>query len=70
MSLSSNVNLVFIYTFVIQSFYDEPKLFSEKYIYILNQLVNENNGSTIHSPSTYLKDFFNQNNINKLKIKV
>jgi hypothetical protein len=60
--LNSNVNLIFIYTFVIQAFYDEPNIFSNRYIFILNKLVNEENfGNT-----QIIKEFFQENKIKNL----
>jgi hypothetical protein len=60
--LNSNVNLIFIYTFIIQSFYDEPNIFSNNYIFILSKLVN----SVEYNNLETIKDFFSEIKIKKL----
>ena len=60
--LNSNVNLIFIYTFIIQAFYDEPTVFSHNYIFILSKLVNTSD----YNNSETIKDFFAETNIKKL----
>jgi len=60
--LNSNVNLIFIYTFVIQAFYDEPTVFSNNYIFILNKLVNNGDYGNVQT----VRDFFAEAKIKKL----
>jgi hypothetical protein len=62
--LNSNVNLIYIYTFIIQAFYDEPISFSNNYIFILNKLVNSTDGKVT---TETIKDFFAEPKITKLK---
>ena len=60
--LNSNVNLIFIYTFIIQAFYDEPNIFSNNYIFILSKIVN----SVEYNNLETIKDFFSEIKIIKL----
>jgi hypothetical protein len=60
--LNSNVNLIFIYTFIIQAFYDEPTVFSNNYIFILSKIVNSSEYSGIET----IRDFFSEAKIKKL----
>jgi hypothetical protein len=60
--LNSNVNLIFIYTFIIQALYDEPTVFSQNYIYILSKLVTTGDYSGVNT----IKDFFADVKIKKL----
>ena len=60
--LNSNVNLIFIYTFIIQAFYDEPIVFSKNYIFILSKLVNTSDYNNLET----VRDFFAEAKIKKL----
>jgi hypothetical protein len=60
--LNSNVNLIFIYTFIIQAFYDEPNVYSNNYIFILSKIVN----SVEYNNLETIKDFFSEIKIKKL----
>lgn len=60
--LNSNVNLIFIYTFLIQAFYDEPIVFSKNYIFILSKLVNTSDYNNLET----VRDFFAEAKIKKL----
>lgn len=62
--LNSNVNLIYIYTFVIQAFYDEPIIYSENYMFILGKLLE----TADYSDMIKLKDFFSPQSIKKLTI--
>ena len=60
--LNSNVNLIFIYTFIIQAFYDEPVVFSKNYVFILSKLVNTGDYNNLET----VRDFFTEAKIKKL----
>lgn len=60
--LNSNVNLIFIYTFIIQAFYDEPIVFSKNYVFILSKLVNTGDYNNLET----VRDFFTEAKIKKL----
>lgn len=61
--LNSNVNLIFIYTFIIQAFYDEPIVFSNNYIFILSKLVATSDYNNLET----VRDFFAEAKIKKLE---
>jgi len=60
--LNSNVNLIFIYTYIIHSFYDEPAIYTDNYIFILTKKLES------EVTDDKMKDFFSKEKIMKLKI--
>lgn len=61
--LNSNINLIYIYTFITQSFYNEPTYFSNNYIFFLTSIVNLEK----YNNNPKIKEFFSSDKIKTLK---
>jgi hypothetical protein len=61
--LNSNINLIYIYTFITQSFYNEPTSFSNNYIFFLTSIVD----SEKYNNNPKIKEFFSSDKIITLK---
>lgn len=65
-AINSNVNFVFIYLYLISKIYDEPDKITSNYVFIIQKIINSNNFTNHFNNGDRLKDFLNENNINKI----
>ena len=64
MYINSNINLVFIYSFLISKLYNDPEKVSSNYVFIIEKIINNHN--FISNFDDRLKEFFNNKTIDKI----
>lgn len=66
--IKSNINLVFIYSYLIFNLYDEPKKISSNYIFIINQMIT--NSSLISEYDERIKELLKIEIIDKIFLMI
>lgn len=62
--INSNINLVFIHSFLLSKLYNEPDNVASNYIFIIQKIINDSNFTTKYD--VRLKEFLNDNDIKKI----
>jgi len=66
--IGSNINLVFIYSYLISKLYNEPEKISSNYVFIIEKIMNGSNFSSNYD--NRLKEFFNNKTIGKIFLMI